>query len=195
MVLQQFGVNIDSTSNNWKDFVETMRTATGAVPDYSKLIKDFHSINAILDDLDFGSIISEEDYNNLIAYNDEWERFFQMQADGTRRFIGDSEAMKKLTQDRFKNDSDKIQTEMDSWNAIKKTFSKGNKINFSTAENNVAIAQEWLKFKNNTTVKADMEKALAGAGYSYSELETIVAEAESGNTGRLNELYSRFAKM
>jgi hypothetical protein len=75
-----------------------MRVATGATPDYSKLISDFNTINAILQDLDFGSIISEDDYNTLIAYNDEWDRFFQIQADGTKKFIGDSATMKKLTQ-------------------------------------------------------------------------------------------------
>jgi hypothetical protein len=39
-----------------------MRTATGAIPDYSKLKTDLNEISAILQDLDFGSIIDEEDY-------------------------------------------------------------------------------------------------------------------------------------
>jgi hypothetical protein len=39
-----------------------MRTATGAVPDFSKMQKELNSIASIVQDLDFGSMISEEDY-------------------------------------------------------------------------------------------------------------------------------------
>jgi hypothetical protein len=31
----------------------------------------------------------------LVSLNDEWERFFQMQIDGSRRFIGNTDDMMK----------------------------------------------------------------------------------------------------
>jgi hypothetical protein len=50
--------------------------ANGALPDFTKLKTDLQNISGILDDLDFGSIIDDEDYKRLIAYNQEWEKFF-----------------------------------------------------------------------------------------------------------------------
>jgi len=62
---------------------------------------DLNEVSAILDKLDFGSVISEEDYQRLVQYNNEWERFFMLQADGTRKFIGDADAMKQETRDNI----------------------------------------------------------------------------------------------
>ena len=70
-----------------------MRIANGAIPDFSTLKETLTEISGILHDLDFGSIIDEEDYQKLVEYNDEWKKFFILQADGSRKFIGDSDVM------------------------------------------------------------------------------------------------------
>ena len=101
-LMKQFGVDIDTSSQEWIDFATEMRKATGAIPDYSKLREDLASLNAIINDLDFGSIINDEDYDRLVSYNDEWERFFMLQADGSRMFIGDSTTMRKALQETQK---------------------------------------------------------------------------------------------
>ena len=100
-ILKDFGVEMDSSSEEWKEFTENMRIAYLATPDFSTLKQQLQSISGILNDLDFGSIISDEDYEKLIKYNDEWERFFILQADGTRKFIGNSDEMKKATQENI----------------------------------------------------------------------------------------------
>ena len=100
-IMKQFGVDIDTSSEEWKQFADEMRKANLATPDYSKLKTNLQDISKILDSLDFGSIISDEDYQKLVAYNDEWERFFILQADGSRKFIGNTEEMKQATLDNI----------------------------------------------------------------------------------------------
>jgi hypothetical protein len=46
------------------------------MPDYSHIKKDLSEISAILEDLDFGSVITDEDYNRLIEYNKAWKDYF-----------------------------------------------------------------------------------------------------------------------
>jgi hypothetical protein len=56
-------------------------------------------VSSVLNELEFGKAISDEDYQKLMDYNDEWDKFFVMQADGTRKFIGDKDAMMKATRE------------------------------------------------------------------------------------------------
>jgi hypothetical protein len=93
VLMAEFGVNIDITSDYWKAFAENMRKATNAVPDFSKLQETLTSVAGILADLEFGDIIDAEDYEILIAYNAAWKEFFVMQADGSREFIGSNKLM------------------------------------------------------------------------------------------------------
>ena len=98
-ILQGFGVDINLTSQEWLDFAESMRIAARAVPDFSKLKSNLNSISKILSGLEFGDVIDEDDYSTLVEYNQEWSKFFVTQADGSRKFIGDAEAMAAATRD------------------------------------------------------------------------------------------------
>ena len=99
VILQEFGVDIDLTSQEWLDFAESMRIAARATPDFSQLKSNLNSISKILSGLEFGDVIDEDDYSTLIEYNQEWSKFFVTQADGSRKFIGDAEAMAAATRD------------------------------------------------------------------------------------------------
>jgi hypothetical protein len=84
VILKEYGITISETDAEWQSFVSNMRIASGALPDFSRIKTDLNNISAIVKTLEFGEIISDEDYQALIAYNDEWERFFLLQADGSR---------------------------------------------------------------------------------------------------------------
>ena len=100
-IMKALGKEIDTTSEEWIIFAKNMRTAALAIPDFSKLKEDLISVTSILSDLDIGSSISDEDYEKLVAYNDEWERFFILQSDGSRQFIGNSEQMRQETRNNI----------------------------------------------------------------------------------------------
>lgn len=101
-ILQQYGKDIDTTSDYWVDFAKQMREATYAQPDFTKMKNDLVEVSGILNNLSFGSVISDEDLKKLTAYKAEWADFFQMQADGSMKFIGDEQAMKQAMQDNIR---------------------------------------------------------------------------------------------
>lgn len=109
-ILQEFGVDLDLTSEQWVTFASNMRLASRSIPDFSKLKSDFTSISKIIGDLEFGEAIGEEEYQTLIAYNQEWSKFFVMQADGSRKFIGNAKDMATATREMALEQRDLLDT-------------------------------------------------------------------------------------
>ena len=123
--------NVDLDISQWKEFADTMRIAYNATPDYSKIKTELTSIGAILADLEFGSIIKEEDFEVLAKYSDEWQDFFMLQTDGTRKFIGNVESMKRVTQEAIRENGKSLLENEKYAKAIKDT---GIKTNFTEAD-------------------------------------------------------------
>ena len=145
-ILKEFGVDIDTTSEDWKLFAANMRIANGAIPDFSTIKETLTEISGILNDLDFGSIIDEEDYQKLVEYNDEWEKFFVMQADGSRQFIGDSNAMLQATRDQINEERKALEER-------KKTQEGFDKANWGHKdENDQWVATNWKDKKGSKSL-------------------------------------------
>lgn len=100
--LRKYGVIIDTTSKEWVDFADSMRMATGYIEDFSQLKDELQAVSSILGKLDFGKVIDEKDYEQLVQYNNEWERFFMLQADGSRIFLGNAQEMLEAQQDNIR---------------------------------------------------------------------------------------------
>lgn len=198
-VLQEFGGDIDLTSEEWKKFANEMRIASGATPDFSTLKADLNEISAILNDLDFGKIIKEEDYQRLIAYNKEWERFFILQADGSRQFIGNSQDMQSEIQNNIRQQREelaarkKVQEEFVKANGGREDDTGADWENKSGTD--IETAQNLL---NASGATEDMLKTL---GYSDEIIQDIITKATSGQedlveegTTRLREMYQRIGE-
>ena len=116
-IMKALGKEINTTSEEWVIFTQKMRAASLAIPDFSKLKEDLIGVTSILSELDMGSSIGEEDYARLIAYNDEWERYFMLQADGSRKFIGNSAQMRQETRENIQAQREEL--------AIRKEIQQG----------------------------------------------------------------------
>ena len=199
-IMKEFGVEIDVGSKEWQEFIDKMRTANLSMPDFSKLKEDLNEVYAILNDLDFGDAISEEDYERLVAYNDEWERFFMLQADGTRQFIGDSEDMKKETQKQIIEQKKHLEQrkqmreEMQSsnWNVNGEEidwYKSGDQFDYaSTAQNLI-----------NQTDNSGTGKVLAELGYTDDTIREMIQDyndaVASGDEEALKTAKERFETM
>ena len=98
-VFEGMGYSIDTASGEWDEFITQMRQASGAIPDFTSLKNNLSSMAKITKDLKLGDIISEEDYDTLIKINDAYADLFTLQADGSRKFIGDADAMREATKE------------------------------------------------------------------------------------------------
>lgn len=178
LVMQQFGVDIDTASSEWISFAHNMRLATNATPDYSQLKQTLMDVTAIISDLDFGSIIDDEDYEKLIKYNDAWKEFFILQADGSRKFIGDSEDMMAQTRARIIEDRkalqerQKVQSE---WKTV--VWGHDGKL----ADWSTKSGAETGTARNLMNAGGKTEAMLELLGYTDERIQEMLTDAESAD--------------
>lgn len=186
LIMQEFGVDIDTTSQEWVTFAERMRIANGATPDFSGLKDTLIEISGILNDLEFGDIIDDEDYQKLVAYNDEWERFFILQADGTRKFVGDSAEMLAQTRANIEAQREELRIRQETQENFSAagwgyTDSEGTRI---TDESKV-----WKGREGSDTASAENLKNASGAtqemlellGYTDERIQEMIDQANSAD--------------
>lgn len=87
--MEDMGYQIDTTSESWLNFTENMRETFKAIPDLDSLVAQLQQVKDIASGIELGSIISEEDYNTLTAYNNELSKYFMILADGSAQMMGD----------------------------------------------------------------------------------------------------------
>ena len=111
---------------------ESADSARNLINRFDKLKESLASLNSIVKDISFGSVISDDNYNTLIEYNKSLKDMFVMTAGGWK-FIGDVDKL---------NSSIKMSTEdlskmKGSFEEISRTAESINNtgINFSTMTN------------------------------------------------------------
>ena len=110
IILRDLGEGLDLTDPYWTNFINNMRIAGRAIPDFSKMKSELNGVAGVLGSLKLGEAISEDDYQTLIDYNHTWADFFATQADGSRKFVGNAEEMSKALTDMTKKHQDLLQT-------------------------------------------------------------------------------------
>ena len=204
-IMSDLGVEIDFGSEAWQKFAQEMRIAGGAIPDFSGLKQDLIDITSILGKLDFGSTISEEDYQALMAseYGKDWEQFFILQADGTRKFIGNNQEMLQATRDQINSEREALAERK----AIQEEF---NKIKWGhNDENGKWVEADWagraedgIQTDDITTARnlldseGATQKALEALGYNDETLKAIIEAAEQGDENakaQIAEMFNRLA--
>lgn len=84
--LINLGEPIALTDDAFSDLIDTIQSVSLAVPSYQTLYTTLNKINNIVKNLKFGSIIKEEEYDQLIKYNAALAQFFQKVGDDQYRF-------------------------------------------------------------------------------------------------------------
>jgi hypothetical protein len=164
-----------------------------------------------LGQLNFGDIISDEDYQKLVDYNSEWEKFFILQADGTRKFIGNSQEMLQATRNNIEAQRDDLETRKKIIDTVKESGAdwkisaqsidaeygdgKDGKLSNENATskgykdgedmmNNIMADQTQALIDNNAAIK----ELLTNGGYSDDAIAAIIQEARDGNRERLETM-------
>ena len=176
VILKEYGITISETDAEWQSFVSNMRIASGALPDFSRIKTDLNNISAIVKTLKFGEMISDEDYQTLIAYNDEWERFFLLQADGSRQFIGSQEDFTNFIQEKTIANREEINLRRD----VSKLEGIGE---VDWAAGGEEASEAFSKYWDNTQFKTLLENM----GYTPESIALLTEE-------QITEMYRRIGK-
>ena len=178
--MASYGKTLDENDPKWIKFIADMRRANGAIPDFSKLQDDLTEISKILNNLNFGDVIDDEAYAKIIALHEGWDKFFTMQTDGTRKFIGNAEQMKQATQDSVREAKKAMADRKNIQDELKKDSSLSGinwgkqasdiRSNEIQGEDTEKISDKQIQVLNNANVR----KALTAQGYSNEDVERIV---------------------
>ena len=170
-VMKQFGKNIDVTSGYWKEFADKMRLATGATQDFVALKDSLLDIYNISKDLSTGDIVSKEDYQTLVKYNDELERFFLLQSNGDYKFLGqDSNDIVEAVVKDLQNSKTTAQTDYSLQQQGTGLKSRIQNANADDVEGNIEIAQGLMGYNSNQAGGLILEKF----GYTDENIQALI---------------------
>lgn len=166
-VMRGLGYEVNTTTEEWDNFVKSMRDSMDAVPDMDSLIADLQSMREISSDVEVGSIISEEDYQMLIKYNSELSRYFTILADGSAQFTGDpldfQQAVEETQREQLNNAANAYR------DLAKEQTAQYNEALSAIGAEGAATAEEVQEILNKYTVSAS---GSAGEGkYSTSMVD------------------------
>lgn len=102
-ILRNFGIEVDTTDEKWTNFINSMRDSMDALPDLQTLTEELQKINEIKDDVELGSIITQDDYELLMKYNDGLSQYFSILSNGSAQFIGDILDFQQAMEETYRN--------------------------------------------------------------------------------------------
>lgn len=106
-ILKEIGVEMNMTEGEWEAYIKVVNAASDATFDYAQALKDMESINKIAEDITVGDVITQEEYELLVKYNDELAKYFRILGDGSAVLIGDPldfrQEVKETTYDMYRD--------------------------------------------------------------------------------------------
>lgn len=151
-ILDSIGVGIRTGTEEWKEFDAQMKLASRTIPDYSDLLDQFTTLQALIEEIDAGSIISKKDYDQIVAYNDAWKDFFALQANGKYIFTGSTSDMIGTLQEDAQKKLDQLNTD---YNLLQQYQSLNND-NFMGVDPNT-VYENPLAFVNETLLSSVLQ--------------------------------------
>ena len=184
--LEEQNIVIDYSSSAWKNFISRMSESADSTRNlinrFDKLRESLTSLNSIIKDISFGSVISNDDYNTLIEYNKSLKDMFVMTAGGWK-FIGDvdklNSSVKMSIEDlsKMKGSFEEISRTAESINNTEINFSTMTNANGSSLANTdkVNLLQSWSQSNAYDSI---FEQSQYSKDY-VMEQANIVAAGES----------------
>ena len=88
-IIEELGYEVNMTNAEFETWNQTMNAANQAYIDYGALLEKLKEIKGIVSDLNVGDIISKEDLERLVKYNEELAKYFRTLGTGEGQLIGD----------------------------------------------------------------------------------------------------------
>ena len=168
--------------------------------DIKTIREEMNAINKIVKEMDFGSVISDEDYNTLTKYNAALKQNFIMTANGYK-YIG-KESLANLTKEANKSS---LQDNLKSYrNArVGSEYTNRLKINGTQVNWSQLAAGNEDDQKTGAVAKAlansvGGQAAIAALGYDIGTIKNLAGLVEAGDENartQLEELYSEIIEM
>ena len=204
--LLQMGVNVDENSAEWANLKGAMASLEMSVLNnhFEKLRATLADISKIAKDVKIGDILSDDDYNTLVKYNAELEKYFIMTADGYQ-FIGGidlAEEAGKIAKEQLKNTKVKNERAKQAASAFDTTITvNGNSISWDNLAAGFNTDAEMAAIAAHLTTNSNWIPHIEALGTDAGALNAMAtilndpnATSEQKNNAR-NELKNIYSKI
>ena len=201
--LAQQGISVSELGPGWDAYVQCMLNAGNSVYKLIDALDELRgkmaSINKITGDLEFGSVISDEDYETLLSYNKEIADMFTMTAEGWK-FIGDVDQLNSMLETsvedvgKFKeefasaqNAGDTVMQHMKGWQMEDGSIQIGG--DYMNSDKDKALAMN--SFLNESAYgEGTFDPIIEASGYSREALsDAISTVANATKADKTTEAY------
>lgn len=188
-IVENLGGEIDTTTTAWQNNKVAMQDAMDATYDVTSEMEKMAAAAAIVNDLEINGVISDEDYQTLVKYNDALADYFITLADGTHQMIGDpldlqqemQESQQEKYKDMIKNTGELLQEEVDQYAAGIAALggSADNLDQYRDTEN--YVGEDGKNYYKGANVQTQLD-FLASQGYDQDQLDAWTLDLEDGET-------------
>ncbi len=98
--LADLGIQLNMNEDEFEHWVKTVRQTHNAIPTFDDLLTNLNNIYEALENIDFGKMISREDYETITAYNAELKKMFQYVGNNKFRFNGNKDELTKSIEEQ-----------------------------------------------------------------------------------------------
>lgn len=196
-VMSEYGVEVDIADQQTRKFLSSVIGTPENIAGFSDSIKElrssFESVQEISEDLELGQILSKEDYNTLVAYNDELAKYFTILADGSAVVTGDPlDIQQEIEQAHIDNLIDMAsyaQIAAENWDLVAQFGSSitQSASDLKTYSDGTKIASENLKSVQTDLAQTQLELLANTEKYGEKNKEQLNTWRETVDSGKATE--------
>ena len=160
--MADLGYTIDTSTEDWNNFVQTLYESQDYIPNLDKLSEDLKAIHEIVDDIELGDIISEEDYNTLVGFNGQLEKYFTILMDGSARLTGDPLDLSQLING---TEIQRMETDLERLKNLQETY--------QNAANADYFSQDWQSAARSQGLNSRDEQEAFRNKYVQDQLDIL----------------------
>lgn len=182
--LESMGIEVDQNSDYWNQLTAAMEATKNVVQDVannlSSLRSTLASISSLTKDLHLGDIISDEDYDTLVANNKELKKYFVMTADGYKYLGGADAEIEKAKNNVL--DVNEIKENFDKAESAGKTLINKNFIKKDVKTGKISVKAGQQENLSKALASGTYDALLEASGYSAEQYKTSRDELTARST-------------
>nr|DAO02892.1 MAG TPA: minor tail protein [Caudoviricetes sp.] len=189
--LEKAGVEIDLTDDRWQKWLNTLTKSQSilreVINNFKNIRTNLASIKKLTESLSVGDVISDEDYQQIIAYNAAAKEWFVQTADGYKLIKGSAESLASFLKTPYKNLEDIVEK----YNQLETIGKAKANQSYNAAATGTDLQKEFAKFfglDNNDDITSLVdENGKTKTTFSDKALKDINTALDSSTNAALLE--------
>ena len=159
--IEKTGIEIDLTDDRWQNWLNTLTSSQSilreVINNFKNIRTNLAGIKKLTESLSIGDVISDEDYQQIIAYNAAARDWFVQTADGYKLIKGSAESLASFLKTPYKNLEDIVEK----YNQLETIGKAKANQSYNAAATGTDLQKEFAKFfglDNNDDITSSVDK-------------------------------------